>query len=95
MGTEQAEGESETFNVLSALAYECSRILMQFVVSHTKQALARSRYTRSGLCLSKRISIEVNPQVVPDLDAIVPSFIICERDRRDQEEAVATSAVVV
>ncbi|KAL1950054.1 hypothetical protein VTO73DRAFT_5176 [Trametes versicolor] len=68
----------------------------KLVDHHTKQVVARSRYTRSSLWSSKRISIEIDPQVVLVLDAIILSFIICEKDRRDQEEAtVATSAVIV
>lgn len=58
--------------------------------------MARSRNARLSLWSSKRRSIEVDPQVVPVLDAILISFIICEKDRRDQEEAtVTTSAVLV
>lgn len=94
MGQEQVQG-ARIFP-LSAFTFTHSPIALQLVDHHTKQVVARSRYTRSSLWSSKRISIEVDPQVVPVLDAILLSFIICEKDRRDQEEAtVANSAVIV
>lgn len=68
---------------------------VQLVDDQTQQLVAKSSGARSVLRPSDRMSLEISPQAVPILDAVVLSFIICEKNRRGNNAATAATVAVV
>ncbi|EIW59725.1 uncharacterized protein TRAVEDRAFT_28753 [Trametes versicolor FP-101664 SS1] len=67
----------------------------ELVDDQTQQLVAKSSGARSVLRPSDRMSLEISPQAVPILDAVVLSFIICEKNRRGKNAATAATVAVV
>lgn len=67
----------------------------QLVDRHTKRVVAKARRKRlsvSGLLSKRRTVIDVAPDVVPMIDAIVFSFVVWGRLREEQASSGVTAA---
>ena len=67
----------------------------QLVDRHTKRVVAKARRKRigvSGLLSKRRMVIDVAPNVVPMIDAIVFSFVVWGRLREEQASSGVTAA---
>ncbi|KAJ8482663.1 hypothetical protein ONZ51_g5199 [Trametes cubensis] len=63
---------------------------MELVDCQTNQVVAKSHGARIGCSsTSRRMGIRVSPKATPFLDAILLSFIICEKKRREDATTAA------
>ena len=65
----------------------------QLVDRHSKRTVAKAHRSHHALFeASQKISIDVESEAVPMLDAVVLSFAICEEKRRRSETEAVTAA---
>ncbi|KAI0752729.1 hypothetical protein C8Q80DRAFT_471684 [Daedaleopsis nitida] len=58
----------------------------QLLDSQSKRPVAESHSASHGIFSRRRpMGITMGPELIPFLDAVILSFIVCEKERRDSE----------